>query len=50
MDAEAGQILDEMQEYLNAAKYALLSNRVILVDRAKMEEFVRALRQCLEQE
>ena len=36
-----------MEAYLNSAKYALFSNSQIQVDRVKMEEFLRELRQCI---
>ncbi|MDO4297603.1 MAG: hypothetical protein Q4C59_03875 [Lachnospiraceae bacterium] len=44
---EAKLILDEMQNYLNSAKYTLFSNTQIVVDRIRMEEFMQQLRQCI---
>lgn len=40
-------MLEELEAYLNSAKYALFSNSQILVDRVKMEEYLRELRQCV---
>lgn len=43
-------VLDELEQYLNSAKYALFSNSQIMVDRVRMEEYMQQLRQYLKSE
>ena len=44
---KANEVLDELESYLNSAKYALFSNTQVTVDRIRMEEYVQQLRQYL---
>ena len=46
-EEKANEVLDELEAYLNSAKYALFSNTQIMVDRIRMEEYVQQLRQYL---
>ena len=46
---KANEVLDELETYLNSAKYALFSNTQVTVDRIRMEEYVQQLRQCLKE-
>ena len=45
---KAKEILEELEAYLNSAKYAIFSNSQIVVDRVKMEEFIQQLRQYMD--
>ena len=44
---KAKEVLEELEAYLNSAKYAIFSNSQIVVDRVKMEEFIQQLRQYM---
>ncbi len=44
---KANEVLDELEAYLNSAKYALFSNTQVTVDRIRMEEYVQQLRQYM---
>ena len=46
---KANEVLDELEAYLNSAKYALFSNTQVTVDRIRMEEYVQQLRQHLKE-
>ena len=46
---KANEVLDELESYLNTAKYALFSNTQIMVDRIRMEEYMQQLRQYLKE-
>ena len=45
---KAKEVLEELEAYLNSAKYAIFSNSQIVVDRVKMEEFIQQLRQYMD--
>lgn len=47
---KANRVLDELQAYLNSARYALFSNSQVIVDRVKMEEFLQELRQYVKED
>ena len=46
---KAKEVLEELEAYLNSAKYALFSNTQVTVDRIRMEEYVQQLRQHLKE-
>ena len=46
---KANEVRDELEAYLNSAKYALFSNTQVTVDRIRMEEYVQQLRQHLKE-
>ena len=46
-EEKVNEVLDELEAYLNSAKYALFSNTQIMVDRIRMEEYVQQLRQYM---
>ena len=45
---KAKEVLEELEAYLNSAKYAIFSNSQIVVDRVKMEEFIQQLRRYMD--
>ncbi|MDD6614530.1 MAG: hypothetical protein PUF13_00270 [Lachnospiraceae bacterium] len=47
---QASLILEEMERYLNSAKYTLFSNTTVMVDRIRMEEYIQELRHCITQD